>query len=97
MKKRIKNKIKKRLSWLNKIEQLEASTIEPIFCRVIVDMESLDFIGFPSELIDAKLEYIRDFPDGYSEIKYERKEFTELLGKPIFELYDIPKSWLKFE
>jgi hypothetical protein len=96
MNKRIKKKLLKR-------KGLSASTIldipvdNPTFCKVLATKEELEYVGCDLDLTGCEVEYIKDYPTGYSQIRIQNKEFTELLEKPIYESYDIPKYFLEFK
>ncbi len=96
MNKRIKNKLQKR----QKTKALNIADVigsKPTFCKVKANKQQLENIGCDRDLMECSVEYIKDYPTGYSLVKIERKDISEVLGKPIFEFYDIPKIWLEFE
>lgn len=75
----------------------DVSGSKPTFCKVKANKEQLENIGCDRDLMECYVEYIKDYPTGYSQVKIERKDISDVLGKPIFEFYDIPKIWLEFE
>ena len=96
MNKRIKNKLqkKKKTKVLNIVDVIGSKTT---FCKVKANKQQLENIGCDRDLMGCTVEYIKDYPTGYSQVKIERKDISEVLGKQIFEFYDIPKIWLEFE
>lgn len=89
------NRQKKKLA--KRLDQKEVVVINPVFCRINANDQQLEGIGCPLGLNGVIAEYIKDYSTGYSEVKVENKELTEALGEKIFNFYDIPKIWLKFE
>lgn len=65
-------------------------------CTVTATRVQLESVGCSQDLTDKEVEHVKDYHTGYSEVKFLRKDLTELLGKSIYETYDIPKHWLKF-
>lgn len=70
---------------------------KPKTCIVKANKQQLENIGCDADLMECEVEYIKDYPTGYSRVKTERKDISKVLGKPIFEFYDIPKIWLEFK
>lgn len=66
-------------------------------CIVEATMQQLESVGCSKDLTKHEVFYIKDYPTGYCQVKIELKDVSELLGKPIFEYYDIPKLWIKFK
>ena len=71
-------------------------TLDDIKCIVIATRDQLESVGCGRDLTNCEVEYLRDYHTGYSQVKVERKDISDVLGKEVFEFYDIPKRWLKF-
>jgi len=95
MNKRTKKKLDKKLN-LRLLETNVVPSNEPIFCKVTATKMELEDVGCDLDLTGAIVEYIKDFPDGYSEIRVKQEEYSKWFGKPTFEYYDLPKGWLDF-
>jgi len=95
MKRRLQKKLLKKQNTTVNITNVICGT--STMCIVRADRYQLDCIGIDLELTDCEVEYLKDYRTGYSQIRIERKELTELLGKKMFEHYDIPKKWLEFK
>ena len=95
MNKRIKNKLQKKLK-STVVDIVDAVEPNPIFCKVLASKEELEDVGCDLDLTGCMVEYIRDYPTGYSEIRIKHEEISEILEKPIYQKYDIPKYWLEF-
>ena len=96
----MKLRIKKKLLKKQKTGALSITNVigcKPTTCKVKANKQQLENIGCDRDLMECSVEYIKDYPTGYSQVKIERKDISEVLGKPIFEFYDIPKIWLEFE
>jgi hypothetical protein len=96
MKQRIKNKLQKKHE-TKALNIADAIGSKPTTCIVKANKQQLENIGCDADLMECEVEYIKDYPTGYSQVKTERKDISEVLGKPIFEFYDIPKIWLEFK
>jgi hypothetical protein len=94
MKKRIKNKIQKRE--LNK-SIIDSIKSDPVFCKVLATKEQLEDIGCDLDLTGCLVEWIKDYPTGYSEVRIKNEDISNWLETPIYENYDIPKYLLKFD
>jgi hypothetical protein len=75
----------------------KSSTTTTTTCIVKANKQQLEDVGCDEDLMDCEVVYIKDYPTGYSQIKFERKDMSQILGKPIFLHYDIPKKWLEFK
>lgn len=64
-------------------------------CTIKASKQQLNNIGCPSYLHECEVVFIKDYPTGYCQVEMERKEIREILGKPLYEYYDIPKQWLE--
>ena len=96
----MKQRIKKKLSKKQKTEALSITNVigcKPTTCKVLASKETLVELGIDLDLTNVMVEHIRDFKDGYSEIRIKNEEISNLLERPIYEYYDIPKYWLEFE
>ena len=96
MNKRIKDKLQKR----QKTKALNIADVigsKPTSCKVKANKQQLESVGCDRDLMGCNVEYIKDYPTDYSQVKIERKDISEVLGKSIYEFYDIPKIWLEFE
>jgi hypothetical protein len=96
----MKLRIKKKLLKKQENKALSITNVigcEPTTCKVLASKETLINLGIDLDLTNVFVEHIRDFKDGYSEIRIKNEEISKLLEKPIYEYYDIPKRWLEFE
>lgn len=68
-------------------------------CIVIANKEDFELVGIDRDLTGQVVEYIKDYPTGYSKILVEpREDVLAVLGdRARKEEYDIPKSWLDFK
>lgn len=80
MNKRIKNKLQKR----RKRAAMKAE-YKPTFCVVKASKQQLENIGCDRDLMGCKVEYIKDYPSGYSQVKIEREDI-KVLDKPTRKL-----------
>lgn len=54
-------------------------------CTIIATEEELMLIGVDIEFVNEEVDWVKDYPDGFSVVKHQYYEI------------DIPKKWLKFE
>jgi hypothetical protein len=97
---KMKLRIKKKLLKKQKAEALSITNVigcEPTTCKVLASKETLVDLGIDLDLTNVFVEHIRDFKDGYSEVRIKNEEISKLLDENIYEYYDIPKYWLEFE
>ena len=97
---KMKLRIKKKLLKKQEAKALSITNVigcEPTTCKVLASKETLVDLGIDLDLTNVFVEHIRDFKDGYSEIRVRNEKISNLLEKPIYEYYDIPKYWLEFK
>lgn len=95
MSNRIRNKIQRHFK--KPLPKSSARSGDPIFCKVIGTQEQLASVGCDFiNLVGETVEFIRDFPTGYAEIRVESKKDSEFFKRPYYLNYDIPKKWLEF-
>jgi len=64
--------------------------------------EQLEFFGISRNIQNMEVTWIKDYPDGYSEIEVlPEQEIIEMYKsynkEPRMEKYDLPKRYLNFE
>lgn len=67
-----------------------------LYCKVLATKKDLIHFGIDSNLTNCIAEHIKDFKDGYSEIRIKNEKLSALFKEDIYENYHIPKYFLNF-
>ena len=91
----MKQRIKKKLSKKQKTEALSITNVigcKPTTCKVLASKETLVELGIDLDLTNVMVEHIRDFKDGYSEIRIKNEELSL---QELADLIGVSKSGIR--